>query len=111
MKRTKKFIAAEKLALKIGIVIDDEIYENLEFNNYFWDSKQGIWFEGDLPDPPTNLLKIRIWADKELVQSDCDRIIEALDNYTLQDKSEIYLCRPPKQLEGRIYLTFTRSKI
>ncbi len=35
MKRTKKFIAAEKLALKIGIVIDDEIYENLELNNYF----------------------------------------------------------------------------
>ena len=111
MKRTKKFIAAEKIALEIGLVIDDQIYDSLQFNNYFWDSKQGIWFEGDEPDPPTNLLKIRVWADQKFVQSDAGRIIQALEKlgYKIGEKSDEYTCRPPKQLEARIYLTFTRS--
>ncbi len=112
MKRTRKFVAAEKIAFKIGLVIDDQIYENLQFNNYFWDSKQGIWFEGDEPEPPTNLLKIRAWAEQKFVQSDANNIIQALETlgYRIEEKSEEYTCRPPKQLEARIYLTFTRSK-
>ena len=29
--------------------------------------------------------------------------------YQLEEKSELYSCRPPKQLEAKIYLTFSRK--
>ena len=36
MRRTKKFVAAEAIALEIGVAIDEDIYQNLQQNNYFW---------------------------------------------------------------------------
>ncbi len=111
MKRTRKFIAAESLASKIGVTIDDDIYQNLEKNNYFWDSDDGEWIQGQAPDLPTNLIKIRIWADGEKIKQDCDKLLHALANqgFVLEERSEPYACRPPKQLESRIYLTFSRN--
>ncbi len=113
MKRTPKFIAAEKLALEIGLPIDDDLYSKLEANNWFWDSKQQWWVKGEEPDPPSNLIKIRIWADKDKVNTDVNNLIQAMDSlgYQLEEKSELYHCRPPKQLEARIYLTFSRKII
>ena len=109
MKRTKKFVAAEETALKIGINVDSDIYKNLEAANYFWDSESGKWSQGEEPDPPSRLLKIRVWADTEKIQQDCEEIFEALDPwFILEEQSEPYTCRPPKQLESRIYLTFSR---
>ena len=112
MKRTKKFVEAEKVALEIGVYVDDDIYKNLEKNNYFWDSKNQNWFKGVEPNPPTNLIYVRVWADAEKVEADANNVIQSMQtsDYVLEDKTEIYSCRPPKQLEGRIYLTFSRSK-
>ena len=111
MKRTKKFVAAEKIALEIGVNIDEDIYHNLEQNNYFWDSNQGEWIRGEPPHPPTNLIKIRVWADSKTIKRDCDNIIHSLSSngFVLEEGSEPYICRPPKQLESRIYLTFRRN--
>ena len=111
MKRTKKFIAAEEIASEIGVKIDEDIYQNLEQNNYFWDSENGKWIQGEEPDPPTNLIKIRLWADGEKVKQDCDKLLHALENngFVLEERSEPYVCRPPKQRESRIYLTFSRN--
>ena len=75
MKRTKKYVAAEKTALKIGLEVKDDIYQNLQENNYFWDSEEGEWIEGEAAHPLTNLIKIRIWADGEKGKQDCDLII------------------------------------
>ncbi len=111
MKRTRKFVATEKIALEIGVNIDENIYQNLEENNYFWDSKLGEWFLGEAAHPPSSLVKIRVWANSNHIKQDCDIIINSLcDNgFALEEKSEPYTCRPPKQLESRIYLTFGRQ--
>ncbi len=111
MKRTKKFVAAEKTALKIGLEVNDDIYQNLEKHNYFWNSEEGEWVLGEAPHRPTNLIKIRVWADSNIIKQDCDNIIHSLsrNGFVLEEGSEPYICRPPKQLESRIYLTFRRK--
>lgn len=111
MRRTKKFIKAEKTAVNLNLAFTDEnLYQALQDNNYFWDSDQGVWFEGDLPDPPTNLIKVRVWSDGERNNTDVVSIIKALGavGFIFEEKSEPYKCRPPKQLESRTYLTFSR---
>jgi len=111
MKRTKKFIAAEETALEIGINVDSDIYKNLEQYNYFWDSNQGEWLQGEEADPPTNFIKIRVWADGKKLEEDCKKILHALaSDFILEEISEPYSCSPPKQLESRIYLILSRRK-
>ena len=110
MKRTKKYVAAEAIALEIGVPINDDIYQNLQENNYFWDSDLGEWIpRGE--NPTSNEIEIRICSDSKKVSEDCDRIIQILSKQglTLEDKSQPYICRPPKQLKSRIYLTFSRN--
>ena len=111
MKRTRKFVAAEKIALKIGVNIDENLYKNLEKNNYFWDSNQGQWIEGETAHSPSSLVKIRVWADSNYIKRDCDIIIASLasSGFVIEEGSEPYTCRPPQQLESRIYLTFSRK--
>ncbi|ELS04823.1 hypothetical protein Xen7305DRAFT_00045590 [Xenococcus sp. PCC 7305] len=109
MKRTRKFVTAEETARKIGINVDTDIYKNLEQQGYFWISERGKWVKAGPPDIPTNLLKIRVWADGRKIQQDCEGILEALDPwFILEEQSGTYCCLPPKQLESRIYLTFRR---
>ncbi len=111
MKRTRKFVAAEAIALEIGVEVNDDIYRNLEQYNYFWNSEEGEWYKAGSPDLPTNLIRIRLWADGEKVKQDCDKLLHALasQGFVLEERSEPYACRPPKQLESRIYLTFSRN--
>lgn len=111
MKRTKKYIAAEIIANKLGVSIDKNIYLKLQENNYFWDSDKGEWFLGQEAEPATELVKIRVWADRAKIDRDCLAIIASLEefDFALEEKSEPYLCRPPKQNEARIYLTFRRK--
>ena len=51
-------------------------------------------------------MRIRVWADRELVEDWTDEIVRFLERagWDMVDRSEVYVCRPPKQLEGRIYL-------
>ena len=111
MKRTRKFVAAEAIANAIGVEVNDDIYQNLEQNNYFWHSEEGERIEGEAAHPPTKLIKIRVWADSKTIKRDCDLIINSLasSGLVLEEGSDPYICRPPKQLESRIYLTFSRE--
>lgn len=113
MKRTVKYVAAEAIAAKIGtsgFSGQDDLYVELMQHGYMWDSKTGKWLY--LPemkaDAPSPLIKMRVWADMEVVEMVADTIASAMPHLggELVDRSQVYPCRPPKQKEGRVYLTF-----
>jgi hypothetical protein len=54
------------------------------------------------------MIRIRVWAATEKVADAADAVAEAMPQYGLRliERSEPYICRPPKQAESRIYLTF-----
>jgi hypothetical protein len=51
---------------------------------------------------------VRVWADKNKVENAADLFIENVESMGLKllERSNSYPCRPPNQLESRIYLTF-----
>jgi hypothetical protein len=81
MKRTKKYVAGERLMLKIGGRIPDEnadLYAVLERRGYWWDAKSGKWLDTPAPSTsvfktshgtPTGVVKIRVMAHPDEVQS------------------------------------------
>jgi hypothetical protein len=111
-KLTRKYSAAlvAANALKIQIPKDQEtLYELIEKNGRMWDSDQGEWIDltDEEADEPTPCLMVRVWADSEIVEEYADLIVQKLKpRATLIERSKPYICRPPKQLEGRIYLRF-----
>jgi hypothetical protein len=113
MRQTKKYVAAVETSKKSGLrdwATQEGLYELLKCNGYMWDSKTGEWLY--LPemaaDAPSPLIKMRVWADMDVVKMVADTIASAMPHLggELVDRSEGYPCRPPKQLEGRVYLTF-----
>ncbi len=82
------------------------VYDQLNQAGYFWNSKIKQWEYHDVAqaDPPSPLIKIRVWASIDTVQAQANQII-ARCPWQLIVQSKIYPCRPRKQLEGRIYLT------
>lgn len=89
----------------------EDLYQTLNERASFWNPDRGLWEEAKTKaDPPTQLIRVRVWADKNCVQAHANDIIYGLGNqgFQLQEHSEMYVCRPPKQLEARIYLTFKR---
>jgi hypothetical protein len=117
-KLTKKYSAAldAAYALQIQIPKDQEtLYELIEKNGHQWDSDQGAWIDlaNEPAEDPTPLLMVRVWADAEIVEEYADLIelkIIKSKQAKLIERSKVYLCRPPKQLEGRIYLKFMPTK-
>jgi hypothetical protein len=77
---------------------------------YQWNSEAGTWDNWSAmdADQPTELIRVRAWARAEAVEMIADGIVEAMLAAGLQlvERSQPYVCRPPKQLESRIYLTF-----
>lgn len=85
------------------------LYAQLNEAGYFWDSDGQIWQQVTEPaDPPTELIRVRVWAETSRVADAATDIVSSmeLDGYRLLDQSDAYQCRPPKQLESRIYLSF-----
>lgn len=112
MKQTKKYTKACEIAT-LTHDNQESLYKQLNALGFFWDSKIQNWLRDDrLADAPTNLIRVRVWAATEKVEQAADCFIEACGEYDLklQEKSEPYQCRPPKQGESRIYLTFTDNK-
>lgn len=110
-KQTRKYTQAVDLAKQIGASADgnqDVLYATLAFRGYTWLSDEGQWVQSPDPDPATELVMLRVWAKKELVDSLADQVANAMQSNGLKlvERSDLYLCRPPKQLEGRIYLKF-----
>jgi hypothetical protein len=117
-KLTRKFASALIVARREGIpdyiaVGDnqDALYNHLQSKGYLWNSQTQIWeFVADEPaDEPTQFVRLRVWADTEIVSEVADDMAESLKKlkFKLQERSEAYRCRPPKQGESRIYLTFS----
>lgn len=115
-KMTAKFTGARLTALKNNIDLTDnqeELYQRLQKAGHFWDSDRKIWWYSpeESADPATPLVMIRVWADTEIVEEAADEIIKnTKDNFRLMERSPVYPCRPPKQLEGRVYLKFLPGK-
>lgn len=90
----------------------ETLYEYLESQGWYWDSGRKIWeyYEADEAEEPTPLIKIRVWADGEVIEEAVEDIMTALKKaklpWTLTERSRVYGCRPPKQKEGRVYLNY-----
>ncbi len=110
-KMTAKYTAALSAGRAEGLKqTGEDLYKALAERNYSWNNRVGLW--ECLPmmdaDPPTTLIHFRVWADAEIVADVADDTAQALKalGFILQEKSDPYPCRPPKQLEARVYLIF-----
>lgn len=111
-KMTAKYSSARMQALRESIDTSgsqEDLYQRLQKAGWFWDSdKKAWWFAPEeAADPATKLVMIRVWADLDVVEEAADEIIgKTKKQFELIEKSPVYPCRPPKQLEGRVYLKF-----
>lgn len=88
----------------------ETIYNRLMQAGYYWDSKQGVWIQtaSEPGDPASPIIRIRVWADAYKVEAVASQVCAAMTGkgYRLLEQSIAYPCRPPKQAESRIYLSF-----
>lgn len=117
MKQTAKYAGGLKVAREIGlsrpVTNQEQLYADLGQHGWQWDSRQELWINvSDVPaDPPTDLIRVRVWADLEIVEDVAGDVAAQLGKrlpLALTETSKVYPCRPPKQLEGRVYLTFAK---
>jgi hypothetical protein len=115
-KMTAKYSNALEAARQAGIkarpgIDQEELYSLLSESNHMWDSDQKQWIAlmEEPAEKPTELVMVRVWADMEIVEEAADDIEATYQKrgYALLERSEPYRCRPPKQLEARVYLKFT----
>jgi ribonuclease HII len=114
MRITEKYRKAAKIAQSLNLTTEDreELYQQLNNNSYFWNSEKKKWEKiKTVANPPTELIKIRIWADARITEAVASELIEALAKKGLRvmNCSKPYLCRPPEHLESRIYLEFVKN--
>ena len=119
MRKTKKLVKAQETirnlsisnqVTTIGAMNAEVYYEVLQKNNYFWNSQTQEWEKAVNPDPPKQIIEIRIRTEGDwLINSDllC-RIERAMDAIKLKtvNKSKPYPQRPPNQLDSAIYYQF-----
>lgn len=109
MRQTQKYTKACEIAT-VNHETQESLYKQLNELGFFWNSKIQQWERDDrLADPPSDLIRIRVWAAGDKVEQAANILIESVGQYglKLQEKSQSYPCRPPKQADSRIYLTFT----
>lgn len=112
MRKTQKYTKACELAT-LPHQDQDSLYKQLNEIGFFWNSKLQQWERDDrLAEKPSDLIRIRVWAAGDKVGQAADIFIESAGQYglKLQERSEAYPCRPPKQADSRIYLTFTERE-
>jgi hypothetical protein len=112
-KNTAKYASACKLAQQLWVSIADmhqeQAYNFLNERGYYWNPKTKEWELLDLEaNPPTELIRIRVWSDTRFVDQIADSLISALSSKGMRciERTSPYTCRPPNQLESRIYLAF-----
>lgn len=110
-KMTAKYAGASRMLGRLGLSTggdQEAAYGALRDAGYLWDSTEKTWIKlADEPaDPATPFVMVRVWADSEVVAEAADVVSEALTQkgFLLVEASPAYPCRPPKQLESRIYL-------
>jgi len=114
MRITEKYRKALQIGhpLKITTKEREELYQQLNRNSYFWNSDKRKWEKiSTAANPPTELIKIRIWADARITESVASELIEGLAKKGLRvmNCSKPYLCRPPEHSESRMYLEFVKN--
>ncbi len=117
-KMTAKYSAAVAALKKLNLATsgDQEMdYSRLGASGHMWDSHEQEWVNlANTPaDPASPLIRIRVWAEKGKAESVAESVRWALAEegpFDLVDQSHIYPCRPPKQNEERIYLSFLRRR-
>ncbi len=104
--KLKKFLMLGKNTCRF--TDNKALYRALNAHNWYWNSKMEAWELGESAQKPTDLIRVRVWAATEVVRQAADDVAYELlnRNYELVERSEPYECRPPKQLESRIYLAF-----
>lgn len=108
MKQTKKYAGACQIAT-LPHTSQEQLYQELNRLGFFWNQKAQIWERNDrLAEPPSGILKIRVTTASNKIEQLADIAIEAMQQYGLNllERSQPYICRPPKQAESRIYLSF-----
>ncbi|MEH1791603.1 MULTISPECIES: hypothetical protein [unclassified Nostoc] len=108
MKNTAKYSKACQ-RLTFPHQTQDELYAELNRLGWYWQADKKEWERDDTPaQSATKLIKIRVWAAKEIVEDAAELFSETAESNGLRliEKSSPYPCRPPKQLESRIYLVF-----
>ncbi len=119
MKLTRKCATACNIAVEQGInyalLTQDQIYAELQKRGYFWDPKSSRWdhYSAEAASAPTDLIRMRVWAAAGEVEKIADLVVVQMNDFgrlKLVEQSEPYPCRPPKQLESRVYLTFQRRE-
>lgn len=111
VKYREALFAAGREGIKVKAGIDqDKLYGMLQEKGLMWDSSQQEWMilENEPADAPTGLVMVRVWADLEVVQEAADAVEADLvrRKFRRLERSDVFRCRPPKQLEGRVYLKF-----
>ena len=114
MRITEKYRKALEIGQRLKITTKDreEIYQQLNSKSYFWNSEKKKWEKiRTKSKPPTELIKIRIWADARITEAVASELIEALSKNGLRvmNCSEPYQCYPPKGLESRVYIDFVKN--
>lgn len=111
-KQTRKYRTACELADRLNISDrhnQETLYRLLNEANYYWDSGTQAWQQlSQDADPPSELIRVRVWAEASKVEGAAYQVRVAMEEqgYHFMEASQPYPCRPPKQLESRIYLTF-----
>ncbi|MEI1375959.1 hypothetical protein PQG02_06815 [Nostoc sp. UHCC 0926] len=108
MKKTAKYSKACCI-LTFPHSSQEELYSELNRLGWYWQADKKEWARDDTPaQSATKLIKVRVWAAKESVEDAAELFLEGAQGNGLRliEKSPPYLCRPPKQLESRIYMTF-----
>ena len=101
---------------KISANLDSQqaLYQALNTAGFYWNSKAKGWDDHrNTPiNPPTSVIRIRVWADGQIVGQIASSIAEFLKTHGLQmlNQTEAFPCRPPSQKESRIYLEFSSGQ-
>jgi hypothetical protein len=114
-KQTMKYSSACQKASELSIPLTDQqeqLYQSLAASGYYWNAKEKSWeYLDQEADAPTELIRVRVWADARFVEQAADDFVAAISGkgMRLLERSEVYNCRPPKQLEARVYLSFMKE--
>lgn len=113
-RRTLKYTRALEIESEFTHLSSNELYSYLQDKGYFWDSNMSRWVytPGEQNDPASQLIKIRVWYDRNQVKDVVEKLTELMTDVGFRsvESSSIYPCRPPKANDGRIYLTFQLSE-
>ena len=111
-KQTRKYKTACELAEQLNIEERDNserLYRLLNEARYYLGTGSQSWLKNTIgADPPTELIRVRVWAEDLKVRGAAYQVRIAMEEqgYIFLQQSEPYPCRPPKQMESRIYLDF-----